>query len=198
MRAVLWSDYICPWCYLGRDRTTLIEGLGVAVEHRAFELHPELPETGVAVRRGGRLAATLDRIAAECAEAGLPFSVPERLPRSRRALETAEVVAAVSAPAFPTLDAALFAAVFVEPRDIADPAVLDELVDVSGADADDVRGRVERGDGAELLERSMRAAREAGVAATPAWVFESGLVIPGVVPREVLTRWIERVRARAR
>jgi predicted DsbA family dithiol-disulfide isomerase len=31
LTAKVWSDYICPWCYLGRDRTALIESLGVVV-----------------------------------------------------------------------------------------------------------------------------------------------------------------------
>ena len=43
MDAVLWRDYLCPWCYLGRDRTALLTELGVTVDARSYELHPEIP-----------------------------------------------------------------------------------------------------------------------------------------------------------
>ena len=41
MRAVVWSDYICPWCYLGQDRTALLESLGVEVTVLPFEEHAD-------------------------------------------------------------------------------------------------------------------------------------------------------------
>src|SRR4051794_35519593 len=55
MEATAWSDYLCPWAYLGRDRTRLMRDLGVTVTVQAYELHPEIPAEGVAVRPGGRL-----------------------------------------------------------------------------------------------------------------------------------------------
>src|SRR5947209_18121880 len=47
MQAVMWFDYVCPWAYLGRDRTTVMRSLGVDVVVRPFELHPEIPREGV-------------------------------------------------------------------------------------------------------------------------------------------------------
>jgi predicted DsbA family dithiol-disulfide isomerase len=193
VRAILWSDYICPWCYLGRDRTALLRELGVEVEHRAFDLHPETPPQGVTVRSGGRLKTVLRRIAVECADVGLPFTMPTRLPRSRRALEVAEVVRVLFPLAFPALDDALFHAVFVDPRDIADADVLDLLVRDAGAPSGEVMARVASGEGSRLLESSIADAREHGITATPSWLVDDRLVIPGPLPREQLTRWIERM-----
>jgi len=31
VQALVWSDYICPWAYLGRDRTALLRSLGLDV-----------------------------------------------------------------------------------------------------------------------------------------------------------------------
>ena len=67
MQALLWRDYLCPWCHLGRDRTALLTTLGVTVEAQAYELHPEIPTEGRPVRADGRFARVLDHIAAECA-----------------------------------------------------------------------------------------------------------------------------------
>jgi predicted DsbA family dithiol-disulfide isomerase len=198
VHAVLWSDYICPWCYLGRDRSALLRDLGVSVEHRSFDLHPEMPPEGTAVRPGGRLEAVLARIGEECAEVGLPFTTPSRLPRSRLALETAEVVRSDHPTSFAALDDALFRAVFVDERDISDSIVVDELVAAAGAPSGAVSKAVASGQGARLLDASMAEAREAGIAATPSWLLDASLVIPGALPREQITRWVERMRARTR
>jgi predicted DsbA family dithiol-disulfide isomerase len=198
VRAVLWSDYICPWCYLGQDRTALLRELGVEVDQRAFDLHPETPPEGRQVRPGGRLESVLARIGRECADAGLPFVVPGRLPRSRLALETAEVVRTAHPSALTALDARLFRAVFVEGGDISDPGVVHDLVTAAGAPADEVAAAVADGVGTRALEAAMAEAREAGVAATPSWLVDGALLIPGALPRDQIRRWVERMRARTR
>jgi len=74
----MWFDYVCPWAYLGRDRTALMRSLGVDVVVRPFELHPEIPREGVEVRPGRRLDRVFHLIGAECAELGIPFDPPAR------------------------------------------------------------------------------------------------------------------------
>jgi predicted DsbA family dithiol-disulfide isomerase len=194
MRATLWSDYLCPWCYLGRDRTRLMEDRGVTVIQLPFDLHPEVPAGGVRVRSDGRLARTLEHVARECSELGLPFTPPTRIPSTRRALEVAEIVRRRWPQRFGALDEALFAAVFVHGVDLGDPRVLDDLVDQTGAPVEEVGRMLAGGLGARAIDESMERAREAGVAATPAWLLESGLLIPGVQPRATLARWLDRMQ----
>ena len=196
LRVTLWSDYICPWCYLGRDRTALLVSMGCDVELLPYELHPDLPLAGRAVRPGGRLAAVHDDIARQCAEVGMPFRAPTHVPNSRRALETAEVVRAAAPESFAELDDALFSAHFVDGRDIGDPVVLDEVVEAAGGDASAVRSRVEAGGGRTAVDASMARAIDHGVGGTPAWLFGDDLVIPGAQPRELFTRIVNRLRAR--
>jgi predicted DsbA family dithiol-disulfide isomerase len=40
-------------------------------------------------------------------------------------------------------------------------------------------------------------ALDAGVTATPGFLFESGLLVTGAHPRDVLRRWVTRMAARA-
>ena len=68
MEALLWRDYLCPWCWLGRSRNQVLVDLGVTVTHLPYDLHPEIPPEGRGDRPGGRLDAVFDHIAAECAE----------------------------------------------------------------------------------------------------------------------------------
>src|SRR3954471_14887944 len=123
MHVLVWSDYICPWAYLGRDRTALLRSLGVAVTAQPYELHPDIAAEGRAVRPDGRLARVYSDIARQCAEVGMLFRAPTRVPNSRRALETAEVVRQLDRAAFAAVDDALFAAHFVDGDDIGDPDV---------------------------------------------------------------------------
>jgi predicted DsbA family dithiol-disulfide isomerase len=197
LEAIVWTDYLCPWCWLGRSQTALLEDLGVAVTPRPFELHPDLPAEGRPVRADGRLASVYARIGAECAARGLPFNPPKRVSRSRRALETSEVVRAIARDQFAELDDSLYRAVFVDGDDIADQRVLDARVENAGLDAADIRARVDDGQGRAAVDDSMRDAYEHGVAATPTWLVAGTLLVPGIQPPEVVERWIGRLRERA-
>lgn len=195
MDAQLWSDYLCPWCYVGQARTAKLRELGVSVTARPFELHPEIGPEGRRIRPDGRLRPTVDRIEAECEAVGLPFRRPTRMPNTHLALMTAEVVRTRWPHAFDALDAALFAAQFATGDPLDDRDLLDDLVAASGAPAGDAREAVER-DGEALLAASMAAAHDAGVAGTPTWLVGS-LTIPGAVPTETLERWVGRLLDRA-
>src|SRR5262245_58914487 len=196
MKVKVWSDYICPWCYLGRDRTALMRSLDVAITPQPFELHPELPAEGRHVKTDGRLAAVYGAIGRECEAIGMPFRAPTHVPNSRRALETAEVVRHGWTASFPALDEALFDAHFVTGRDIGDPDVLASLVNESGAPSREVSAALEAGEGRVAVSASMEAARDLGIAATPAWLFGETFVVPGVQPRELFERVVSRLRAR--
>ncbi|MCU1496572.1 MAG: hypothetical protein JWM47_525 [Acidimicrobiales bacterium] len=196
MEAVCWSDYLCPWCYVGQHRDTLLRGLGVTVTHLPFELHPEIGAEGRRVRVDGRLAATFDRIDAECDEAGLPFRRPTRMPNTRRALETAEVVRRDHPPAFAAVHEGLFAAQFVTGAPLDEPSVLDEIVATAGAPAAAVRVAIDAGEGASLVADSMDRARRAGVNSTPTWVLGDGFVVPGALDPATMQRWVAKLMAR--
>ena len=174
-----------------------MEALGVTVVHRPFELHPEIPLGGRPIRADGRMAPTFARVAAECAEIGLPFAAPTRLPTSRRALETAEQVRLHHPDAFDRLHAALFDAHFASGLAIDDPDVLDSLVAACGAPAASVRAEVDRGAAAAAVTASMEEARAAGVSSTPTWVMDNGFTVPGALDRMTLERWVTKLVARS-
>ncbi len=195
MEAVCWSDYLCPWCYVGQHRDTVLESLGVSVTHLPFELHPEIPAAGRPVRADGPMQETFDRIEASCAEVGLPFRRPTRTPNTRRALETAEWVRVHHQAAFPALHRALFHAQFVTGEALDDADVLDRLVTDASGSAVEVRAAVDRGDAAALVAASMHRAREAGVMSTPTWLVGE-LVLPGALDPASMKRWVKKILAR--
>ncbi|MCU1448483.1 MAG: hypothetical protein JWP02_653 [Acidimicrobiales bacterium] len=136
------------------------------------------------------------RIEAEAGAAGLPFRRPARIPNTPRALLTAEWVRRHQPEAFEGLDRSLFTAHFVDNRPLDDLDVLDELVGTAGADAAAARHAVDDGLMDEVLRTSMRAADDANVTGTPAWLLDGRLLIPGVQPRELFEIWVRRLRER--
>jgi predicted DsbA family dithiol-disulfide isomerase len=196
MEVLLWSDYLCPWCYLGRDRTRLLVELGATVTHLPYELHPEIPPEGRRVRPDGRLGPTFDRIEAECTELGIPFRRPARMPNTRRALEVAELTRLYVPGAFAALDNALFDAQWVAGDDIGDPDLVDALAVGAGVILDELHDHLADGVGTRVLATSMTRARAVGVVGTPSWVF-GDFVLPGSQPRDTFERWAAKILARA-
>jgi predicted DsbA family dithiol-disulfide isomerase len=192
-----WSDYLCPWCYVGQDRSAQMERLGLEVVHRPYELHPEIPAAGRRIRPDGALAPTFARIAAECAPLGMPFSAPTRMPNTRLALEAAEWVRVHHPDAFDAVHAGLFRAQFAEGRAIDDPEVVAAIVDEAGAPADEVLAAHGDGRASALVDASMAEAHRLDITSTPTWVLDDGFVVPGAFDHATLERWITKILARS-
>lgn len=213
MEALCWSDYLCPWCYVGTDRTALLRSLGVRVTVLPFELHPEVPVGGAALPRPPRWVA----IAAEAEDVRLPFDPPDRLPNTRRVLEVSEWVRRVAGDdAHAAFSDAVFRAHFAERRRIDDEGELASFVADAGLSIDDALSALAGGEPQRWVDESMALARDLGVAGTPAWVLagssggggsgsgggvdggvDGGLLIPGVQPRSFFERVVAKLQSRA-
>ncbi|GAA5188111.1 DsbA family oxidoreductase [Rugosimonospora acidiphila] len=88
MKVEVWSDIVCPWCYIGKRRLENalagFEHAGeVEVEWRSFQLDPEYPRgagrpvySHLAEKTGGsveQVRAMTDRVKALAAEEGLAY-----------------------------------------------------------------------------------------------------------------------------
>jgi predicted DsbA family dithiol-disulfide isomerase len=149
IRITVWSDYVCPFCYLEAPvLTRLREEYGelLEVDWRAFELRPEpvptLDPEGDYLQR-----VWIAAVYPMAEERGLSIKLPPVQPRSRRAMELAEL--ARQDGKFDTVHEALFRAFFQEGKNIDD---LDVLMDLG------VRAGLER---AEVLQ-ALQAGRYRG------------------------------------
>jgi len=205
VEAICWSDYLCPWCYVGTDRSALLRSLGVRVTTLPFELHPTIPAEGAVLPRPPRWVA----IAAEAEDVGLPFDPPDRLPNTRRVLEVSEWVRRTAdADAHEAFSAAVFRAHFAERRRIDDEAEVASFVSGVGLSADAAFDAVAGGEPSRWVDESMALARDLGVTGTPAWVLggasaggdggvDGGLVVPGVQPRSFFERVVSKLQSRS-
>ena len=94
IEVAIWSDVVCPFCNVARERAEWLRERGHDGGHwLPYDLHPEYPDEGIPrddlMRRyPAAMHETVRRINEE---AGLAYNPhPERVPRTRRALELIE------------------------------------------------------------------------------------------------------------
>ena len=123
----MYSDYICPFCYLGE---AIIEKLksrfDIEMEHIGIEIHPETPDEGVDLR--GKISGTeemYENLRCRGKEYGLNFCDIRLLSNSRKALIVGEYARKVGKNAEFTHE--VFKAYFERCLDIGKEAVILEI-----------------------------------------------------------------------
>jgi predicted DsbA family dithiol-disulfide isomerase len=195
VRILVWSDYVCPFCYLERPVLERIQaelGDGVEIDWRSFELRPE-PEPTLDPN-----AEYLHRVWSQSvypmAEArGVNLKLPPVQPRSRRAHEAAEF--ARGAGLLDAMNRALFKAFFEEGRDLDDLDILLEIGRSVGLGADDLREALASGRYTQRVLEDQQLARQIGISGVPALIVTAGAqayLVSGAQSYETVKNVIER------
>jgi predicted DsbA family dithiol-disulfide isomerase len=198
MELDIFSDVVCPWCFIGKRRleAALAERPqpGLEVRWRAFQLNPGMPAEGMERRQyleakfGGPENAQrmYDQIAATGAEVGIDFDF-ERIQRTPNTIDAHRLIrmgAAVDQE--DAVVEALFRAYFLDGRNIGEIGVLVEVADEAGLDrleaAEYLTGEWERAN----VEAEDRAGRQAGITGVPTFIVNRKHAVPGAQPPEVL------------
>jgi predicted DsbA family dithiol-disulfide isomerase len=208
MQVEIWSDVVCPWCYIGKRRfeQALGEFAGrddVQVTWRSFELDPEgSPEpillTDLLATRyhiaGPEAAERHARTTDTAAGVGLTLRLGEAL--SGNTFDAHRVIHLAGEHGLQ--DAAkerLLAAYFSEGRPISDRDTLVELAGSVGLDPAEVRAMLESDRfEAEVRDDEETAAR-LGISGVPFFVLDRRLGVSGAQPVEVLLGALEQAAA---
>lgn len=199
VRITVWSDYVCPFCYLQEpvlERIRREYGDWVEVEWRAFELRPEpiptLDPNGEYLHNAWNSA-----VYPLAQQRGMRLRLPPVQPRSRRALELAEF--ARHQGKYDETHRALFRAFFEDGKDLNDLGVLADIAASAGLDPYQARTALERGTQRERVLQDQEQAVRLGVQAVPTLVIgaadqpiERGEAISGARPYEVVRAAVER------
>lgn len=207
MRIDIWSDVVCPWCYLGHRRfqTALAQlpDLDVEVHWRAYELDPRAPrepEDLVAVLERkygpGAYASMTSRLTALGAAEGIDY----RFDRTQRVntFDAHRLVAwaATQPHGQDSVVEGLFSAYFTDGANVADPGTLVDLVGRAGGDPV-AAAAVLAGDAYATEVRDDEAmARDLEVSGVPAFVLAERMMIPGAQDVDTFVQLIERAAAR--
>lgn len=196
----VWSDYVCPFCYLAEPVLAEVEQEfpGILVRWHAFELRPEPVPT--LDPNGEYLRDVWDRAVYPMAESrGMLLRLPPVQPRSRMAHEAAAF--ARDHRRFTDLNHAVFRAFFEEGKDIGDPIVLEQLGKDAGLDAGKLRDALRGGDYRKTVLEDEATAQRLGLTGVPASLvrtagdpLEGGALIEGAQSLEIFRRAIWRVR----
>jgi len=193
MQIDIWSDIVCPWCYVGKRRFE--EALArfehrdaVTMRHHAFQLNPAAIPGETTTRRASLKSrynltdARVDELNAQMAKTfssvGLTFRAGDSLSGNTRAAH--EVVAAAGATGIQdAVIERLFLAYFTEGRSVFDPASLVALGAEAGLDPDALRAALLDGTYAAAVERDLRDARDLGLTGVPFFVVDGRLAVSG-------------------
>lgn len=166
-RITVFSDYVCPFCYLEEpDLARVREKYGdrVEVDWRAYELRPDpiptLDPDGEYLHRVWNAS-----VYPMARSLGMTLRLPPVQPRSRKALEAAEV--AREKGVYDRMHTALFRAFFEEGRDIGEVEVLLEVGESVGLDTDELRTALEERRYTEKVIGDEDLARKLGVDSVP-------------------------------
>jgi predicted DsbA family dithiol-disulfide isomerase len=196
---IAYSDYVCPWCYIGLLRVDrLQQEHPVEVEWRPFELHPETPRDGaqLAGRLGSsaRAAAYANNILNLARESGLAMRMPAVVANSHLALEAGEF--AHEHGGFEAYRRALFRAYFEEARDIGNSEVLCEVARACGVDDQGLRQALVDSTYAEQVDQITEPARANEIVSTPTFIFEGGFRLVGGQDYDVFASVTSRLLGR--
>jgi predicted DsbA family dithiol-disulfide isomerase len=208
LRIEVFSDVVCPWCFVGKRR--LEEALAlirarrgggapaVEVAWRAFELNPGLPREGVdraAYRRAkfGSLERSqlLDaRLLAAGESAGIAFAFDKigRTPNTFDAHRLMWLAGALGAQN--ELAEALFRAYFLEGRNIGDHAVLADLAEAAGVPRARAESLLREREGEAEVRADEERAWKSGIQGVPHFVI-GGSAISGAQSAEIIAAAIE-------
>ncbi|BBP04804.1 DSBA oxidoreductase [Sulfuriferula plumbiphila] len=196
----VWSDYVCPFCYLEEpvlEQLELAFGAQVEVDWRAFELRPDPVPT--LDPNGEYLRTTWARsVYPMAAQRGMTLRLPPVQPRSRLALE-AERFARRYGLGKP-MRQAFFRAFFERGRDIGDIEVVLDIGGNVGIDVARLRVALENGEHAEAVSHDQRQAQALGISGVPALLMqrhgeaaENALLLSGAQPFQVISRAVSEI-----
>ena len=187
--ATVFTDYICPFCYVGDVRLErLREYFDLKINWCFLEIHPDTPASGMPVQELGYADAQwrqmMDNLLAMGAAEGISFREHDFTTSSHRALLLAEAAKEAGADVFYRLHRRLFTAYFTAGRNIGDAEVLRELAAECGVAAATVERawREERYE--QQLQRYLVGAHELEVRATPTIFFGRENRLDGALPFE--------------
>lgn len=208
MRVDIWSDVVCPWCYVGKARfekalDSFAQRDEVEVVYRSFELDP--------ARSGDQRETVLDMLSRKY---GMSPEQPRQAEDRVAGLARAEGLGYSSQrPLGNTfglhqvlhlgkekgvqheLLAALYQAYFAEARQVFDTTVITEVAGSAGLDPGTVRQVLDDGGRyADDVRADEDEARRLGISGVPFFVFDMALGVSGAQATETFAQALEQAR----
>jgi predicted DsbA family dithiol-disulfide isomerase len=199
----IFSDTICPWCFIGKRRLerALAERpqSDLTIHWRAFQLNPDMPAGGMdrsqylELKFGGasNADAIYDQVRAAGETEGIEFAF-ERMKRTPNTIDSHRLIRHAGQKAQQgqarqeAVVQALFDAYFLRAEDIGDPEVLAAAAAEAGLDGEETRAFLASDAEAEAVRAEDASARQAGISGVPCFIFNGQHALAGAHLPEVL------------
>jgi predicted DsbA family dithiol-disulfide isomerase len=212
MRLEIWSDVVCPWCYIGKKRfETAVEHLrsegtqlDLEISFRPFQLDPNAPSDGTqpvaeayAKKFGGpdQARKIIDHVTRTAADSGIEFRMDLALRantlRAHRMMHLALVHHGNDAQT--AMKQYLLESYFTRGEDIASDDVLIAAAGAAGISPETAREWLVSNEGDQEVRADISRAGELGITAVPTFVFDDTWAIPGAQDVEVFERVLRRL-----
>lgn len=206
MTIEIWSDIMCPFCYIGKRKLEAaleqIEGKKeVEIIWRSFQLDPDMetrPDQDVydylAERKGQTRAWSIqahEQVSHAARAVGLEYNFDKAVPANsfdaHQLIQLAKRSGLGSAA-----EERLFRAYFTEGKNVDDSAVLVALGAEIGLDSDAVREVLRSKAMADAVRQDIEEAQRLGVRGVPFFVFNRAYAVSGAQPVEVFVQALTR------
>ncbi|MBH0195652.1 MAG: DsbA family oxidoreductase [Nitrospira sp.] len=192
----IYSDVICPWCYVGKRRLERAlktwDGVPVNVQWRPFQLNPTMPRNGMDRRQyleakfGGPQAAQAiyDQVAAAGAAELIPFAF-DRIARTPNTFAAHRLIwLAGHRGKQEEMVEALFRRYFVEGGDIGSIEMLSLVAAQAGLDQTATETFLTGDEGVGEVKAEEAAGHRLGIRGVPYFVVNGVYVLSGAQPSE--------------
>ena len=202
MRLEIFSDVVCPWCYIGKRRfdravanlATAGINLILEVNYRPFQLDPTAPlgapspvRDAYAKKFGSpeRAAEILRHVTTVAATEGINFKMDIAVRANTSLAHRLIALAQTTELDHTKLKESLMIAYFCEGRDISN---IDTLIDIGEA-----FGLDHPKQSSQQLDADLSRASELGVTAVPTYVFNEQWSVPGAQDSETFERVLKKL-----
>ena len=212
MQVEIWSDVVCPWCYIGKRRfeaalASFPEREQVEVIWRSFELDPDAPRRSPETLNEllahkmrapvERVAAAQARLTALAADEGLDYHL-DRAQHGNTFDAHRLIHLAAEHGRQGEMKEQLMHAYFSDGKAIGEPDTLVEVGSSVGLDAEEVRGALDSGAYADAVRADERRAAQLGISGVPFFVFDGRYAVSGAQPTDVFRSVLQRVWAESK
>ena len=207
MHVEVWTDVVCPWCYIGKRRLEQAladAGVDATITHRAFQLDPSAVSNGertvdhLAHKYGvspAEAEAMMANVAQVAAGVGLHYRLGDTT--SGNTVDAHRLVLWAQEQGQDQAQAlleALYDAYFVQAHPVFSADDLIPVVEQIGLDAEAARAMLASDAYREQVEDDQRLARDFGANGVPFFVFDRAYGISGAQPAEVFAATIAKAR----
>lgn len=206
MKIEIWSDVMCPFCYIGKKNFESAMAQFADKDHmevvwKSYQLDPSIPEVAnetyleYLVKNKGmspdQVKGMLENVTESAKQVGLDYRFDKaQMVNSQKAHQLIQF--AKTKNLGDDAEERLFLAFFTEGKSISDTEILTQLGKDIGLDAQELQAAFTDNKYAQLVQDDIREAREIGVKGVPFFVIDRKYAVSGAQPPQAFLETLQK------